>query len=70
MPTPKPCVGDCKTDQQVTVDELLTMVNVALGNANVSSCQAGDPKHDGQITVDEILRAMNNALNGCGGALP
>jgi hypothetical protein len=64
-PTPKGCVGDCNTDQQVTVDEVLTMVNVALGNTGVATCQAGDAKHDGQITVDEILMAVNNALNGC-----
>ena len=63
--TPVPCVGNCNGDSSVTVDELLTMVNIALGNANVSSCLAGDSNHDTQITVDEILTAVNNALNGC-----
>jgi hypothetical protein len=43
------------------------MVNIALGNANLSTCVAGDANHDGEITVDEILTAVNNALNGCGG---
>jgi hypothetical protein len=47
------------------VDELLVMVNIALGNAPVSDCEVGDTGGDGQITVDEILRAVNNALNGC-----
>ena len=41
------------------------MVNIALGNADLSGCGAGDV--DSQITVDEILTAVNNALNGCGG---
>ena len=41
------------------------MVNIALGNLDVSHCQAGDANGDGQITVDEILTAVNNALNGC-----
>lgn len=50
----------------MTVDELLTMVSIALGNAEVSVCFAGDASDDGQITVDEILTAVNNALNGCG----
>jgi outer membrane protein assembly factor BamB len=59
------CVGDCGGDAQVTVDEILTMVNIALGNMGVSSCSAGDDNDDGQITVDEILKAVNNALNGC-----
>jgi hypothetical protein len=63
-PTPTSCVGDCGGDGTVTVDELLTMVNIALGNMDVSSCSAGDDNDDGQITVDEILNAVNNALQG------
>jgi YVTN family beta-propeller protein len=59
------CVGDCRVDRQVTVDELLTMVNIALGNAEVLGCQAGDRDGGGQITIDEILTAVHNALNGC-----
>jgi hypothetical protein len=65
MSTPRPCVGDCSGNSQVTVDEILTMVNIALGNTPVTTCEAGDANHDGQITVDEILTAVNNALNGC-----
>ncbi len=65
-----PCAGDCVGDGQVTVDELLTMVNIALGNADVSGCQAGDLDGGGEITVDEILTAVNNALNGCPVAAP
>lgn len=59
------CTGDCNGNGAVTVDEILTMVNIALGNALVSGCPAGDLNHDNQITVDEILTAVNNALNGC-----
>ncbi|MFI5396006.1 MAG: carboxypeptidase regulatory-like domain-containing protein [Candidatus Binatia bacterium] len=59
------CVGDCNGNDQVTVDELLTMVNIALGNAGISTCRAGDANDDGQISVDEILTAVNNSLNGC-----
>jgi hypothetical protein len=63
----EPCVGDCDGNGQVTVDEVLTMVNIALGNADISTCTAGDANADGQITVNEILTAVNNALNGCAG---
>jgi hypothetical protein len=63
--TPTPCVGDCNSDGHVTVDEILTMVNIALGNSAVTTCQAGDANHDGHITVDELLTAVNNALTGC-----
>jgi hypothetical protein len=61
------CVGDCNNHGAVTVEDVLTMVNVALGNAPVGDCIAGDPNDDSQITVDEILTAVNSALNGCGG---
>ena len=61
------CVGDCNDASTVTIDELLTMVNIALGTAAVSDCLAGDGNQDGAITVEEILTAVNNALNGCGG---
>jgi hypothetical protein len=60
------CVGDCNSDSQVTVDEILTMVNIALGTIPLTpACPAGDANNDGQITVDEILTAVNNALSGC-----
>jgi hypothetical protein len=49
----------------VTVDELLTMVSIALGNAPIAACEVGDMNGDHQITIDEILTAVNNALNGC-----
>jgi hypothetical protein len=59
------CVGDCNNSNDVTVDELLSLVNIALGNADVSTCLPGDANHDDQITIDEILTAVGNALNGC-----
>jgi hypothetical protein len=49
----------------VTVDEILTMVNIALGTTPVEDCRAGDRNDDGTITVDEILAAVSKALNGC-----
>jgi len=62
---PTPCVGDCFALDEVTVDDLLTMVNIALGNVDLSACTAGDANHDGQITIDEVLGAANNVQNGC-----
>jgi RHS repeat-associated protein len=59
------CTGDCNNGGQVTVDELLTMVNIALGNLQVQACAAGDQNADGTVTIDEILTAVNHALNGC-----
>lgn len=59
------CVGDCDGSNDVTVDEIITMVNIGLGSQSVSACLAGDSNGDGQVTVDEIVTAVNNALNGC-----
>ena len=69
-PTPgrPPCPGDCNGDAEVTVDELLAMVNVALGSAELSRCRAGDINGDAQITVEEIIAAVKHALNGCSSA--
>ena len=49
----------------MTVDELLAMVNIALGNGLTTDCLAGDKDRSGDITIDEILAAVNNALVGC-----
>lgn len=43
------------------------MVNIALGEAEMSECEIGDANDDGLITVDEILTAVNVALNGYSG---
>lgn len=63
---PPMCAGDCGADGAVTVDELVLIVNIALGSASVSQCSAGDVNRDGAITVDEIVSAVNRALGGCG----
>lgn len=63
--TPAPCVGDCNNNRIVTVDELLTMVNIALGKGAIGDCAVGAGHNDGAITVDEIVAAVMNSLNGC-----
>ncbi|GIW45766.1 MAG: hypothetical protein KatS3mg077_3048 [Candidatus Binatia bacterium] len=59
------CVGDCNGNGEVTIEELIAMVNIALGSRPVSDCAAGDESRDGEITIEEIVKAVNNALNGC-----
>ena len=49
----------------MSVDEVLTLVNLALGTGGTRKCTAGDVNRDGRITVDEILNAVANALSGC-----
>lgn len=59
------CTGDCNTSGDVTVDEILKGVNIALGTAELSVCEKFDSSGDGQVTVDEIVGAVTFALEGC-----
>ena len=59
------CVGDCDGKGTVTVDELVTGVNIALGSLAMSECGAFDANSDHTVTVDELVSAVNAALNGC-----
>jgi len=64
---PPACPGDCTADGNVTVDELVRGVNIALGIQATESCASFDRNNDGSVTVDELVRAVNAALNGCSG---
>jgi hypothetical protein len=72
LPLDPECVGDCNYDGAVTVDEIVTGVDIALGDYPLSVCpQLGrpwnpfDPNGDGLVTIDELLAAVNNAVAGC-----
>jgi hypothetical protein len=62
------CAGDCDGDGRVEVAEVVTLVNIALGDAPLSSCPAGDLDHNDRITVDELVAAVSNVLQGCAGS--
>ena len=64
--TPEPCAGDCDNSGDVTVDELVKGVNIALDNADITTCPQFDLDGSGTVTVDKIVKAVNVALNGCG----
>jgi hypothetical protein len=64
-PTPVPCVGDCGANGSVAINDLITLVNIALGNAQPSACAHGVPSGT-DVNVALIIQAVNNALNGCG----
>ena len=59
------CTGDCSGDGAVTVDEVVTGINIALGNVAMAECSRFDANGDGLVTVDEIVRAVNAGLGGC-----
>ncbi|MBI3783584.1 MAG: hypothetical protein HY270_09295 [Deltaproteobacteria bacterium] len=49
----------------MTIDELITSVDISLDAASVSACAAADANADGTITIDEIIRSVGVAQNGC-----
>lgn len=59
------CTGDCNGDGEVTIDELLLGVNIALGTLSVDACPRFDANGDSTVTITELLIAVNLALNGC-----
>ncbi len=62
---PSGCVGDCGSDGQVTVDEIVLMVNILL-NGDDGECPGSLGWCNGPpIMVDCLLIAINDALDGC-----
>lgn len=57
-------LGDCNGDGAVTVDELITGVNIALGSLPLSSCPQFDVNGDGAVTIEELIQAVQIALAG------
>jgi hypothetical protein len=68
VPTPagaQSCQGDCDGGGSVAINELIVLVNIALGSAPVSACTVGDANDDGSVTINELIGAVGIALNGC-----
>ena len=60
-----PCVGDCDVDFAVSVNELVSMVGIALDPNTIDACRLGDRDASGVITIDEIVAGVRAALEGC-----
>ena len=58
------CVGDCDGSQTVTVNEIVLLTDIALGNADPSACPKGVASGE-QVDVSVIIQAVNKALDGC-----
>ncbi len=61
---PPACVGDCDGNTDVTIDELIRAVNIALG-ASGQNCSAADADGGGAVTIDELVGAVQASLEGC-----
>lgn len=63
---PDACSGDCDSSGVVTIDELLAVVNMALGGgASATACGTADADGDGSVRIADIIAAVSRALNGC-----
>ncbi len=62
------CRGDCNEDGSVTVDEIVTAVDIALGSTPPSACLAAAA--GGIVDVADILVIVQHALLGCPGSTP
>jgi Right handed beta helix region/Chlamydia polymorphic membrane protein (Chlamydia_PMP) repeat len=51
------CAGDCDGGGSVTVNEIITLVNIALGSADASACPHGVPS-GGSVDVALIIQAV------------
>ena len=66
--TPTPgagCPGDCDGNGSVNIGELIRGVRIALGQSDVSNCEAFDTNGDGLVRIGELIQAVRSALNGC-----
>jgi hypothetical protein len=74
-PTPTPtapvvaCMGDCDGGSTVTVNEVIVLVNMALGRqTQLAACAHGIPptiSDPSLVDVALIIQAVHHALNGC-----
>ncbi len=60
-----PCPGDCNGNNSVAISELVTAVNITLGNRDVADCRAVDLNRNGRVAINELVTAVRATLNGC-----
>jgi hypothetical protein len=61
-PAPAQCTGDCDDSATVAVNELITCVNVSLGQQPLASCAVCDANGDQQVAINELIGSVNIAL--------
>jgi hypothetical protein len=59
------CRADCDDSGSVTINELVSSVNIALGTIALASCPAADADDSGTVGVNELIAAVVSALDGC-----
>lgn len=81
MVSPDPCPGacaafrrepegDCNLDGEVSIDELILAVRVALGQEAVSRCFDADADRDDTVSIAELITAVRAAASGTRELMP
>lgn len=55
--------GDCDASGGVHINEMITAVAIALGNANLAACSEADANGNRGIGINELIGAVANASN-------
>ncbi len=58
-----PRAGDCNRNMQVSVDEVIHGVNIALGSAPVAECPRFDMDESQTVSIDELVAAVDSAIH-------
>ncbi len=65
-PSPaRSCVGDCDRNGRVTVSEVITGLDIALGRLTPDACPSADCHGGGPMAIDCLTRAVDAMLHGC-----
>lgn len=59
------CPGDCNLDATVTIDELVMVTAMALGEGPSDQCVSADANRDSRVRIDDILNAVRRSMIGC-----
>src|SRR5262245_41159424 len=60
------CAGDCDDNDEVSISDLVMVVNVAIGEMPQSACvNADSDPGDGEVAISEIIQSVRAALFGC-----
>ncbi len=62
--TPGLCLGSCNGDTLVSIDELITLVDIALATLPQSACAQGLPA-GATVDIVMLVHAVDNAISGC-----
>ena len=59
------CPGDCDGFGEVSINEVISCVSIALGHEGVKTCISCDRDEDERITVGELIQSVVSSLQGC-----